>query len=56
MDLDRFKEINDTEGHTVGNRVLTEVAWRFRATVSNGKVLARMGGNEFVLPGHVHTT
>jgi len=45
MDLDRFKEINDTEGHTVGNRVLTEVARRFRATVSNGKVLARMGGN-----------
>jgi len=49
MDLDRFKEINDTAGHAVGNLVLIEVAKRLQASVNKNETLARMGGDEFVL-------
>jgi diguanylate cyclase (GGDEF)-like protein/PAS domain S-box-containing protein len=49
MDLDRFKEINDTQGHEAGDRVLIEVARRFQATLRQGETLARLGGDEFVV-------
>ena len=53
LDLDRFKEVNDTMGHPVGDRVLTEVADRLRDSVSARGVVARFGGDEFILAVHV---
>ena len=49
IDLDNFKEINDTHGHEVGDRVLKEVATRLNATVRGADAVARMGGDEFVV-------
>lgn len=49
LDLDRFKLINDTRGHEVGDRLLAEVARRMRASVREGDTLARMGGDEFAI-------
>ncbi|PJA32688.1 MAG: diguanylate cyclase [Zetaproteobacteria bacterium CG_4_9_14_3_um_filter_53_7] len=49
MDLDRFKEINDTLGHPVGDLLLQEAARRLRLCVRESDVLARMGGDEFTL-------
>lgn len=49
IDLNRFKEINDAQGHVVGDKVLLEVAQRFHAEVPQDSVLARLGGDEFVL-------
>jgi diguanylate cyclase (GGDEF)-like protein len=49
IDLDKFKLINDTLGHPVGDTVLVEVARRFAALVSPNQLLARWGGDEFVL-------
>lgn len=49
MDLDRFKEINDTRGHMVGNRVLREIAGRFSDTLRARDAVARLGGDEFAL-------
>jgi diguanylate cyclase (GGDEF)-like protein len=46
-DLDNLKEINDTHGHTEGNRVLAQVAAAFQATVSPRDEVARVGGDEF---------
>ena len=48
MDLNRFKEINDTRGHGVGDAALAEVARRFRAVMRRSETLARIGGDEFV--------
>ncbi len=47
LDLDRFKNINDTFGHAVGDQVLHEIAGRFRQAVRESDQLARMGGDEF---------
>lgn len=49
LDLDRFKEINDSQGHAVGDLALAEVARRLQAAVRKEETLARLGGDEFVL-------
>lgn len=52
LDLDRFKEINDTMGHNTGDELLQEVAKRFRKLVRGSDTVARLGGDEFtfILP------
>ena len=59
IDLDHFKEINDTMGHQVGDRVLGEVARRLKAIAAPDVTVARLGGDEFAVlltdlrgPGH----
>ena len=49
IDLDRFKEVNDTLGHPVGDKVLSEVARRLREAVPPGATVARFGGDEFII-------
>jgi diguanylate cyclase len=49
LDLDRFKELNDTLGHQVGDLLLVEVAARLVATVRSQDLVARLGGDEFAI-------
>ena len=49
LDLDGFKEVNDTYGHEKGDAVLEESARRLRRSVRNIDTVSRMGGDEFVL-------
>jgi diguanylate cyclase (GGDEF)-like protein/PAS domain S-box-containing protein len=49
LDLDHFKQLNDTQGHDVGDRLLVETARRIEDCVREGDTVARLGGDEFVV-------
>ncbi len=49
IDLDRFKEINDSLGHEVGDKVLVEVAKRLKKSIRKEDMIARLGGDEFTI-------
>jgi len=53
LDLDKFKEVNDTLGHPIGDRLLAETARRLNAHVPEGACVARFGGDEFVVVAEV---
>jgi diguanylate cyclase (GGDEF)-like protein/PAS domain S-box-containing protein len=49
IDLDRFKAVNDTLGHPIGDRLLTRVAERLRSIMTDNEVCGRLGGDEFAV-------
>jgi diguanylate cyclase (GGDEF)-like protein len=49
LDVDRFKQINDSWGHEVGDRILTEIAKRIQNCIGTKDLVARLGGDEFTL-------
>jgi diguanylate cyclase (GGDEF)-like protein len=55
LDLDRFKNVNDTLGHQAGDKLLKGVAERIKATCGEADIAARLGGDEFAviaIPGN----
>ena len=52
IDLDRFKAVNDTLGHPIGDRLLTRVSERLAQTMSEGSICGRLGGDEFAVVLH----
>ena len=55
LDLDRFKEVNDTLGHQAGDQLLIEAAERMRLLLAPGDVLARLASDEFAIVGQRRT-
>lgn len=53
LDLDRFKDVNDTFGHSFGDEVLARTAERLRSTADPDAIVARTGGEEFVVLGRL---
>jgi diguanylate cyclase (GGDEF)-like protein len=49
LDLDDFKPINDTYGHSAGDHLLHELAQRLRSILRDGDMVARLGGDEFLM-------
>jgi diguanylate cyclase (GGDEF)-like protein len=49
VDLDKFKQVNDTYGHPFGDQVLVEIAWRLSEAVRTSDTCARVGGDEFTI-------
>ena len=49
IDLDKFKQVNDTYGHPFGDKVLVEIAWRLSETIRTSDTCARVGGDEFTV-------
>ena len=49
LDIDHFKQINDTQGHAMGDRLLEQVGRRLKAAVRTEDVVARLGGDEFII-------
>ena len=49
LDLDNFKQVNDTLGHPIGDRVIAEIAGVLRGRMRETDVLARLGGDEFAI-------
>jgi diguanylate cyclase (GGDEF)-like protein len=49
LDLDQFKLVNDSRGHLIGDRLLTEVSKRIRASIREADIAARLGGDEFAI-------
>lgn len=55
IDIDRFAQINETLGHSVGDHLLSEVVYRLTPLIKNKDILARYGGDEFVITmSHIH--
>jgi diguanylate cyclase (GGDEF)-like protein len=55
LDLDHFKAVNDSLGHTIGDMLLQEVGKRIRASVRGDDTVARLGGDEFAIIQRVHS-
>jgi diguanylate cyclase (GGDEF)-like protein len=55
IDLDHFKTVNDSLGHDVGDELLREVVGRINSITSNGMMVSRLGGDEFIITGENFT-